>query len=112
MKYHQQGLHAKIDPVPINDDSSEFEYIKRKFSFFRKKFMPEKNNSETKEDTPAETDEGSAPEDKPAETDEGSAPEDKPAETDEGSATEDKPAEADVSAEAEDEPPEDSTIDQ
>lgn len=38
MKYHQQGLHSKIDPQPLHDDTSEWAYLKMKFPFlFRKK---------------------------------------------------------------------------
>lgn len=49
MKYHQQGLHSKIDPEPLHDDSSEFEYIKKKFSklpIFRKKSTSESSVSD------------------------------------------------------------------
>ena len=31
MKYHQQGIHSKIEPEPAIDDSSELEYIRSKF---------------------------------------------------------------------------------
>lgn len=37
MKYHWQGLHAKMDPVPLHDDTSEWDYLRRKFSSLRRK---------------------------------------------------------------------------
>ena len=37
MKYHWQGLHAKMDPVPLHDDTSEWNYLRKKFAFFRRK---------------------------------------------------------------------------
>ncbi len=59
MKYHQQGLHSKLDPEPLHDDSSEFEYIKKKFSglpFFSRRSHPKtESEPETEPETKAES---------------------------------------------------------
>ena len=110
MKYHQQGLHAKIDPVPINDDSSEFEYIKRKFNFIRNKFgrskdKPEpKDEPEPEEDKPESKDEPEPEEDKPDSKDEPEPEEDKPESKDEPEPEEDKPEPKDEPEPEEDKP--------
>lgn len=37
MKYHWQGLHSKMDPVPLLDDTSELHYLRRKLQLLFKK---------------------------------------------------------------------------
>ena len=66
MKYHQQGLHAKIDPVPLNDDTSEFEYIKRKFRFIKEKMatFSVKKNKEPEPEEKSEPEKETEPEEK------------------------------------------------
>ena len=54
MKYHQQGLNSRIDPAPINDDTSELQYIRMKWPFFRKKAAsPEEKPEPEKAEDPS-----------------------------------------------------------
>ena len=49
MKYHWQGLHAKMDPKPLHDDTSEWQYLREKFSFLFKRKKKQEEQKEQKE---------------------------------------------------------------
>ncbi len=49
MKYHQQGIHSSIDPKPLHDDTSELQYIRKKFGVFKKLF-PKKDQPQKSTD--------------------------------------------------------------
>ena len=48
MKYHWQGLHSKIDPLPLMDDTSEWHYIRSKIRYSYQKIRATASSSKNK----------------------------------------------------------------